>query len=734
MPEVGRESHGMRSLGSADYDGQDRGTAAAYASYFAGMDASMQQKVALTTAHFPTRGRVADMGSGSGRGTYDLACLHPGLELIGVDINPTAVATASATYRRANLRYMAGDIADPVFPAESLDGILDSSVLHHVTSFTGYGTRRLEECLDHQVAALRPGGVLIIRDFVVPDGPDEVLLDLPAEDGALAGDAIGALSTSARWERYAATVRNGRYAPGDLPWSPIPGAGPGWRRIRCRLRDAQEFLLRKDYTTDWDVELLEEYTYWTQAEFIAALVRRGLRVTTAAPIRNPWIIANRYRGHARLTTCDGAPLPFPPTNLVIVGQKVGAGQGTRLVLDGSAPVTAPLFLRLHGWRGTDGRSYDLAERPGRAIDVIPWFRRDGQLLVLAKQGFPRPLVVADPQRPNLTGATWSGYLTEPIAAIVDPAEPLAQAVGRILAERASIAEMAIRGLSPVARYATSPGGLDEVVDAVLVEIAPDAPAADTIAELDALACLRAAQVGGLFDARLELNIYRLLRILRIAPGAWIGAAVPACQDAPQWPLSEDALRPADLARFAPMTEPGGFLAIHRGRFSERGADGQVLGTTEREWVASRMSGNTASVLPVLRVQGRWCVGVEHRWLPAIQQATGTAGFAAVPAWRLPQEVGDLPAAESWLAAQLMGDFGCAARELVELGGAYLATPGATPELVHPWLAVIDAGPGPGRLHWLPVIDALAQPEALVDAHLAIALRRFAHAAGIPDDP
>ena len=36
----------------------------------------MQQKVALTTAHFPSRGRVADMGSGSGRGTYDLACLY----------------------------------------------------------------------------------------------------------------------------------------------------------------------------------------------------------------------------------------------------------------------------------------------------------------------------------------------------------------------------------------------------------------------------------------------------------------------------------------------------------------------------------------------------------------------------------------------------------------------------------------------------------------------------------
>lgn len=61
---------------SGRYEKQHRGTQEAYEAYFAGMDASVQQKVALTTAHFPTRGRVADMGCGSGRGTYDLACLY----------------------------------------------------------------------------------------------------------------------------------------------------------------------------------------------------------------------------------------------------------------------------------------------------------------------------------------------------------------------------------------------------------------------------------------------------------------------------------------------------------------------------------------------------------------------------------------------------------------------------------------------------------------------------------
>jgi hypothetical protein len=61
---------------SAAYEKQHRGTQAAYEAYFAGMDSSMQQKIALTTAHFPVRGRIADMGSGSGRGasTFRIRC------------------------------------------------------------------------------------------------------------------------------------------------------------------------------------------------------------------------------------------------------------------------------------------------------------------------------------------------------------------------------------------------------------------------------------------------------------------------------------------------------------------------------------------------------------------------------------------------------------------------------------------------------------------------------------
>src|SRR3954452_19986820 len=113
-------------MGNTDYAAQARGELEAYERYLAGMDASMRQKVALTAAHLLCEGRIADMGMGSGQGSHALAALYPRLEVVGVDIDATMVALAREQYRLPNLSFVAGDIAQPVFPAGSLDGIFDS--------------------------------------------------------------------------------------------------------------------------------------------------------------------------------------------------------------------------------------------------------------------------------------------------------------------------------------------------------------------------------------------------------------------------------------------------------------------------------------------------------------------------------------------------------------------------------------------------------------------------------
>src|SRR5262249_993976 len=175
-------------------------------------------------------------------------------------------------------------------------------------------------------------------------------------------------------------------------------------------------------------------------------------------------------------------------------------------------------------------------RPHQTVDVLPWFESEDQLFVLAKKDFPRPLVNAGADQPRLSRASLSGYLTEPISAIVD-ATDFQAAVTQILDDRASLNKEELISIADPFYYYTSPGGVTELVMACLVQIESNLSfakpfpnytsfkSAGSVRELDAQQVLRACHVGGMFDARLEINIYRLLHELGHKAGPWIGAPI-----------------------------------------------------------------------------------------------------------------------------------------------------------------------------------------------------------------
>lgn len=730
---------------SGRYEKQHRGTEAAYEAYFAGMDASMQQKVALTTAHFPVRGRIADMGSGSGRGTYDLACLYGGLELVGVDINHVSVERAAREFRRPNLSYVVGDISGMVFPPESLDGILDSSVLHHVTSFNDFDVGRVLTTLDRQVAQLRTGGVIIVRDFVIPEGPGRVHLDLPADDGSGAGGVAG-MSTAALFEHFAREWRSSVNRDGPVPFTRMRSPRAGFVRYEVALRAAAEFVLRKDYRADWATEVLEEYTYLSQPQFEEAFRARGLRIVTSRPLWNPWIVQNRFEGKFHLSDSGGSPLPFPPTNYLIVGEKVRGGCGVELFERQSRPLSAPTFLRLKGYRHKEsGRVMELAERPQQTIDVVPWFESAGQIFVIAKKDFPRPIVNA--ARPRLDSARHSGYVTEPISAIVGASGEEEEEVRRVLRERAGLdAEEVVRVAGPFS-YFTSPGGVDELVVSRLVEVRPRRASlsfpnyspftdAGTVRELDASQVLRACHVGGMFDARLEINIYRLFRDLGRGCGPWIGAPITLSvqPDAPAAPDPAQSLTPPARAAFGrpePLPRPQ-FLSLYEGRFEERDRTGTTLAEARFEYVRpGRLSDNTLVALPAFRTAQGVFVGVEHRDLPAAQSFGGSSIMAAAPAWRLPPTVTHLSEIPHFLKEALRRDFNLDAGLVWELGGAYFPTSGVTPEVVYPFVVEVEADRCPrAGLQYVSLSELTTKPGLLRDAHLLVVTHRLAHALGV----
>lgn len=757
------------------YAKQDRGNISEYEEYFAGMDASMQQKIALTTAHFPSRGKIADMGSGSGSGSFDLAKLYKDLQLIGVDINPVTVEYSRKHYKAENLTFEVGDIAENVFAENSLDGILDSSVLHHVTSFNNFDVLQIAKTIKNQVAQLKNGGVLIIRDFVIPDEAEQIVfLDLPTDDGAEKGE-IPELSTAALFEIFARDFRSCLNFNAPVFYRKHKSPKSNFARFEITLKTAAEFVLRKDYRDHWSPELLEEYCYYSQKDFEENFRKENLRIVVSMPLWNPWIVENRFAGKFYLSNSDGKNLTFPPTNYLIVGEKIAENEGVQLSefcekggnLRVSKGAKSFLNLKFYKHKKTD-QIYELAERPNQTIDILPWFETEnGQIFVLAKKDFPRPIINANLENKHLHRANYSGYLTEPISAIINrkDAETLRKSktddemkkssqisaslrlCGEILSERANLSAKEISEISEPNFYFTSPGGIDEQVESFLVKInfwqkEPQKienytpfSSAGFVRELDALQVLRSAHVGGMFDARLEINIYRLLKKLNRSASAWIGATIkPTIQNFPNdLKVSEiSELSPEKREVFEPFDlRENNFLNLVRSEFVETDSKNNEIAKAEFEYVVPKnLSKNTVAAIPFFKTEDRVSVGVEIRDLPAPQNFSGNSQIVCVPAWRIPKNLEHKLDLENFLRERFPKDFNLEINKTWELGGTYFPTPGVTPEIVFPIAVELKAE----NLHqtdllFFDVKDLLNSLDKIRDAHLLILANRLGHALG-----
>lgn len=728
------------------YDLQHRGGQSAYDRYLREMDASMRQKVALTAAHLLCEGEAADMGMGSGSGSFALASLYPELRVIGVDVDPEMVHRAGERYQLPNLSFVQGDIAERCFETGTLEAILDSSVLHHVTSYGGYDKARAVAALRAQVDELAEDGVLVLRDFVDP-GPGTVWLELPLTDGS--GDAVETCSTAALFERFAREFRVLLPNPSErgFAFERVMGAPAGFQRYAVSHTIAAEFVLRKDYRESWAVEVREEYTYATQSELEETFTRLGLRVLASTPIHNPWIVANRFQGKIRLfrpgPAGTAAPVDFPATNFVIVGQRVPAGQGVSIEEDAPHP---PLgFLELtHHRRVDDGRVYDLARRPGVTFDVLPWFRRDGQLHVLARRGYPRPILRAEPACPTPDGARAPSYVTEPLN-VLSTDEPLGTSVERLLAEHEALGPDQVFGMEEGDRYYPSPGGLQEEVRSVLVEVAPvnvgqrlrgtsGFSTSGVVRAIEARQLLRAAQVGGLPDARLELLTYELLLGRGVDPGEWIGESI-ALDETPTKPAAESLVRllaRPHRRRFQRASSGSGFLDVRAAWFVERDASGEIVARQARELVTpARLGPITVAVAPLARSGGRVLIGLDDDDLPAAQCFTGNSELLVAPAWRVPREVSGMARTRAFVGGRMREELGLVCDGFFELGGRYHPSAGLTPEVVYPLAARVRIEGEVGlRLHWVPLDEVVSHRAGLRDGHLRILGLRAAHALGL----
>lgn len=709
-----------------NYTTQDRGNRQEYRQYLDAMDAIAVEKVASASSFFePAKGNVVvDVGMASGTSSAILAGLFPELSVIGVDINPKMVDIAGQTYQLPNLSFRTDDGEKlESFEEGSVNGFFNCSSIHHITSFNGYNNNHALRTLQRQTALLKEKGILVVRDFVKPEEEEVLLLlsteekkDRPCDAELLLEFSRTARSLAPRGQRGFPVVEEINKASSS-------------RSFRLPYTDAVEFIRRKDYYDNWEIELQEEYGYYTQREFENIFRNLGLRILISMPIYNPWIIRNRYQGQFKLYNRSGKEIGFPPTNYLIVGEKISRGK--EIMQTRHLPLSHQSFLQYNSFQQEgSGKIYDVVHRPQEVIDILPYIREGNQITILAKHGYPRPLLGVKTDSSNLDNKYFSGYITEVLTM---------EKGGNIkeeLAKRFGLAQDQLKGLSEGLTYFTSPGGIDEKATSLHLELS-DIPTqvhslqngysgfreSGFIHSYNAAQLLTTAQTGAIAEARLELNIYHLFFRQGITLPHWIGEKVQVEESHLPPVMIWNELTSLPSKNYIESNETAGFLRTEKVLFTEAGVTDS---STVREYVYPRIhSNNTLVTLPVTRFNDRYYVGLEVRSLPVPQKHTGNSLIFTAPAKRLPKTVTNLFEMKQYITEMNIGNN--TIENHFRLGEKYYPSIGITPEQVYPFVVCMNRPST--SLSWIALDELMRHFEELKDAHLLICLARLYHALG-----
>ncbi|MBS2009335.1 MAG: methyltransferase [Cyanobacteria bacterium SZAS TMP-1] len=282
--------------------------------YSQGMDASLAVKIQDICPHIqPTAGKIVDKGCGTGTLLIHLSNLFPRAEIVGMDLSRELLHMSdSQHYPNHNVTVVKGNIIHKRFADGSVSTAIFSSVMHEVYSYNGYDRDQIRLALANTREELEPLGRVIIRDGVKPKNGDR-LVWLRCKD----------LELEERFRKFAREFKGKSAMPGVVYEEQL---FDGVAHFRMTLHEANEFLSKKDYVTNWAMEVNEEFGVWTTDEWALELTAIGYRMVACSSYLNPWIEKNRYNGHVWLfADSDGKPgetLPFDDTTAVIVAEKV----------------------------------------------------------------------------------------------------------------------------------------------------------------------------------------------------------------------------------------------------------------------------------------------------------------------------------------------------------------------------------------------------------------------------
>ncbi|MCA9477663.1 MAG: methyltransferase domain-containing protein [Nanoarchaeota archaeon] len=292
---------------------------------------------------FIKEGKIVDEGCADGQLLVLVARDFPDSDIIGVDISSEFIARCQERQRAGEFHetyiyFHQRNILDPLFENGSIDITLCNSTTHELWSY-GEGESSLRSYLAKKYVQTRRGGRLVIRDVVGPkDKENIVYLELNKEDGReelfslddpQLQEKLAGQSTYTRFLQFAkdylADMRSSKRRGDDTKISYEEVRLEGKDLIKLRLKDACEFMTKKDYLNNWRSELNEEFAFWDFDEWTAALEQEGFTVLNGShAYTNEWIVNHRYKGKIKLYELLEGKLQeseFPHTNMILVGEK-----------------------------------------------------------------------------------------------------------------------------------------------------------------------------------------------------------------------------------------------------------------------------------------------------------------------------------------------------------------------------------------------------------------------------
>ncbi|MGL4581927.1 MAG: class I SAM-dependent methyltransferase, partial [Flavobacterium sp.] len=373
------------------------------------------------------------------------------------------------------------------------------------------------------------------------------------------------------------------------------------------------------------------------------------------------------------------------------------------------------------------RIYDVVARPNSVTDIIPYYHTATGLKVIAKHGYPRPLTTITTDSPVIDGKRYSGYIPEGIAIATD------KNIYEELENRFGIVSNVIKASNPALSYYTSPGGINEKVTSVYLElnkiIETNTPLkkgftgftdSGHLQEYDAMQLLNTAQTGALVEARLEVNIYNLFLKLDIPLPKWLGQKITIKETENIVVTSFKELSTIHFTDYQETNQSANFLKTSRGNFSEIGINHS---SAILEYVyPDKYSSNTLVTIPVYKYQNETYVGLEIRSLPIPQIYSGNSAILTVPALRLPKEIKNFYDLENYIKQIQIGESNII--NFSKLGEKYFPSIGITTEQVYPYIVTLETPTD--KLYWINIDELFTNIDRIDDAHLLVALCRLKH--------